>query len=254
MSAGIALVAGVARVGGRGDLRDVLRHHRRVAAVAVAGQQQGVAAHGVGAAVRAYYLHAGDTPAVGEQGAHPCLGHQHHAGRLGRLREAPDQPGTGLLRHRVHARDAVAGVQEAFQHMERDGMRVGQPFQRRARGRGDGARDGRVRAVVVLVLDVGGEQLGRVLHADGALPARMAGRDEAGGQRRGALRHRVAFQHHAFDAGVGQGQRGGKAAGAAADDGHRRARSKRDGARENRHGACCFREVRRFVGQAPRGA
>ena len=215
----VALVAGVAEIGGVGHGRHVPAQQVRGGAVAAARQDQGGAGDVLLCAVRAVQAGALDAAgAVGEQGLDVGAGQDGDAGGLGRGQQPGHQGGTGALGDGVHAVAAVAGIQEAVQHRERDAVAVGQPLQRRAGGGGDAQRLGRVGLPGGLAGDVGGKQGGGVVDALGALEPGAGGGDEAGRQRGGPGGRAVAFQHGNLRARIMGGQGGNQAARAGADD------------------------------------
>ena len=198
----------------------MLAHHGGVAAEAVTGQDQRIAADGFTRAVRSFADHGRDPAlAVMPQLARQCA-RQHQRARVRRrLSQRGHQRLARALAQRVHAAGAMTGVQEAVQQLE------AQPglFQRvdgGRRGPGIGLHQMRGGGAAGLGQDVGGEVVHAVRHAGGALHARTRRRNEAGRQRGGPGRHGVTLDHHAFHARPRQPDGGGQAAGAAADDEH----------------------------------
>ena len=220
---GAAVVAGMAGKDGAAHLGQLRRHHLRIAAKAVAGQQQGAAGQGFGAAVRAQITQA-QHPAlrVAVQLAHQGIGQQHRAGLGGCRLQRGHQRRAGALRQRVHAAQAVAGVEKAVQQLKAQAVALLQ----RVHGRADGLRVGGCQlggsAASGLGLDVGGKARGRiVVNTRRPLHRRASRRDEARRQRGGALGAGIAFEQHAINAGVAQHHCSGQPAGAGTDDGHR---------------------------------
>ena len=232
---GIALVAGVAGVGGVGDFGNILLHHRTVAAVAIAGEDQGITADLFGRSIRAREPNPADATGafcIGEQRGDMRCAEQGDAGARRRLGEAAHQPGTGFFCHGMHARHTVAGIEKPFEYLKLNAVLVRKPFERRARCRTHGARDCRVGTAMVLAGDITGEEFDRVanewiggaarIFSRSLLPACPASGDQARRQGRRAGGQRIALQHHAFDTGIGQRECGGHAAGTAANDQHAR--------------------------------
>ncbi len=220
---GAAVVARMATEGRVRHLGQQRAHHRRIAAEAIAGQQQGVARQQFFTTIGALVADT-DDPVFGiePQRVDQRLREHRDAGRLHCGLQARHQRRAGLLRQRVHAVPAVAGIEKTIEHDPVEPVPRLQRIERRAdrfRVRLD-QRRGRI--AMRLGLDVRGEAIGAVVDdALRPLCTRVRRGDEAGRQRRRAARHCVAFEHHAVDAGVVQHQRGGQAAGARADDGDR---------------------------------
>ena len=80
----------------------------------------------------------------------------------------------------MHAHGGVAGVVEVVNHIERQAETISQPFDEWPGALCDRSDERRVRLVIRLALDIGGEQLRAVGNALGALKARTGGRDEPG--------------------------------------------------------------------------
>ena len=198
-------------------------HHRGVAAEARAGEHEGAAPDFLHRSVRPHERHAAHpVGAIGIHRRHVRGGEQVETRARRRALEGGHQRGAGLFRHRVHAQCAVAGVQEPLDQHERHAVRVGEPFERRARCAADGFDHARVRLVVILAPDVGDHQRERVGDASLPLPARLAGGNEPRRQGGRAGRRRVALEHEHLRARIARRQRGDEPAGARADDEHRR--------------------------------
>jgi hypothetical protein len=118
-----AVVAGMAGEDGVAHLGQQLAHHRRIAAEAVAGEQQDVAGDVLDPAVRTREGDA-DDPVLGiaPELVDARLMNLQCARAQRRRIERADQRGAGALRHRVHAERAVARVDEALQQLEADAV------------------------------------------------------------------------------------------------------------------------------------
>ena len=60
----------------------------------------------------------------------------------------------------MHARDTVAGVEKAFEHLKLNPVFVREPFERGANRRAHRARHQQVRAAMIFVFDIACQQLG----------------------------------------------------------------------------------------------
>ena len=189
----------------------MLAHHGGVAAEAVTGQDQRVAADGFTRTVRSFADHGRDPAlAVMPQLARQCA-RQHQRARVRRrLSQRGHQRLARALAQRVHATGAMTGVQKAIQQLEaqpgpfqrvdggrRGGHRLAPDARRRRRRSWPGCRR---------------RSRPRCPPPAAALHARTRRRNEAGRQRGGPGRHGVTLDHHAFHARPRQPDGGGQAA------------------------------------------
>ena len=80
----------------------------------------------------------------------------------------------------MHTQRRMAGVVEVIDYVEWHSVRVGKPFDQRSRAARDRLDNHRVVFAFGFALDVGGEQIGAVGDALGALEARTRCGDEPG--------------------------------------------------------------------------
>ncbi|MNI42439.1 hypothetical protein D3C73_967350 [compost metagenome] len=229
----------------------MLGHHGGVAAKAVAGQDQHLAADHVNGPVGPFAAHGGDAAAVVSTAVVPVAavpvaavptavvpvaayparifnpdfsGQRARQQMRTRARGGAFQRGhqghARTLRQGVHAARAVARVEKAVQHVESQAM-ARQHVHGRGRRAGIGGDQMRRGRAVGLGLDVSGETRRVISDAGRALHGRPCRRNKPRRQRRRAAGRGVALDQYGFDAGLRQPQRGGQSAGARADDQHR---------------------------------
>ena len=218
---GAAVVAGMAGKGGVAHGGQQVADHVRVAAKAIAGQQQGIAAQVFQGAVRtlvtqAQHLIGGVHPEF----AHQRFGHDVGASGLRRTFQSRHQRSAGALGHRVHAAHPVAGVQKAVQHFKGDAVVRFQRINRLRHGLGISAHQMWRGVAMGFGLHVLRKQGAGVFNAQRLLQARARCRDKARRQSRGAAGAGIALQQHALNAGVAQANGRAQTAGTRAHDGH----------------------------------
>ena len=217
---GAAVVADMAAVDGLAHGGQMLGHHGRVAAKAVAGQQQHVAADHIHRAIGPFASDSGHAAVVVDPDvAGECSRQQHRARRGRGAFQCGHQRLACAFRQRVHAARGVTGVEKAVQHVERQAV-----ARQRVHGRGGSAGVGshqmRRGRAVRLGLDVGRKARGVVIDAGRALHGGTRRRNEARRQRRRPAGRGVALDQYRFNASFRQPQRGGQPASARADDEH----------------------------------
>ena len=166
-----------------GHFRDIAADKIGIAAITVAGQDQRLATDALADAVAAKDFDAAN-PAIGpgQQRFGHALGDNGNAAGFGGAAQPVDQLQSGARGQAVHAQGGMAGIVEVVDHIERQAVTIGQPFDQWPGALCDRIHDGRIRFVVRLALDIGGEQLRAVGDALGALKARTGGGNEPGRQ------------------------------------------------------------------------
>ena len=132
--------------------------------------------------------------------------------------QAVDQFPPGAGRQAVHAQRGMTRVIEVVDHIERQAVTVGEPFDQRPGTPRDGIDDCLIGLAMCLALDIGGKQVGAVDDGLVALETGAGGGDEPRRQRGRAGRYGVALDENGLDAGLLGGQRGAQSGGAGADD------------------------------------
>jgi len=217
---GVAAIAGMAVIQGIGHFGNVSGNEIRVAAIAIAGKDQGPAANGFPCPVRPGYLNTGNPVAVAQERCDRRIGDKREAGGFGGVQQSSHQRRAGLLRDRMHAVGAVAGIEEIIEHNPFQTMSVGEPFQCRTDGVHHAVDDFPVGAVPGLHLDVGGKPRRTVLDRLVLLEPCRRGGNEAGRHGGGPRSGRVPFDDDDIRMGVQGAQAGRQATGTGADDQH----------------------------------
>ncbi len=209
----VALVAGMAEIERVLQRRDVLGDEVLVAAIAVAGQHQRIAADAVLAAVGAGDDEAADAAVRRrDEGGDARLGDDVDLRRLGRRAQAGRSARRRSARRgRASRAGGVAGIGEVGDDGEGEAVALGQPVDGGGCALGHRREDGGVGVAVRLLLDVGGEGRHAVGDAGGALGGCAGRGDEAGRERRGALGQRIALEDDGRDARFLRGEGGAEA-------------------------------------------
>ena len=216
----VALVADMAFIEKLGRLGNESLQHFLAAAVAVAGEDQRLAANVLGLAVGARHAHATDAAVgVGIEVRRMRGGGERDFLALHRREQRRVQLGAVEGLRRVHVRPAVAGILEVEDAGKRHLLPLDQPLDRVLRLVGDQPRDGVVAFAVRLRQDVLVEKVGRVVEEScRALQLGARCGDLSARERGAAGGLGVALDDEHLRAVLLRRQRGDGAAGAGADD------------------------------------
>jgi len=166
-----------------GDFGDVALDQLPIAAEAVAGEDQRIAADQI-VGLAAPAPDPCDTPAgFGIERGHRRMGENRDVGPLGGRSQPIDQFRAAPARQPVHPERGMAGIIEVLDHLEREGVAIGEPLDRRRGAFADHAYQRGIGFAVRLGQDILGEELWAIRDPLRALEARPCGRDQAGRQR-----------------------------------------------------------------------
>ena len=211
----VAGIAGMTEIGASRDVGNVFCDQIRVSAKAVAGEDKGVAGDDL-RAVAPVDADGGDAVALAVKRRRAGVGGNRNVGGCGQ--QARLQRRAGLFGRRMHPVARMAGIEEIVEDNPLDARMIRQPFDGRGDGVGGEAGEGGVGCIVRLRHQVGEEQVGRVLYADGSLKPRAWRGHEARREGSGACRRLVPLQRQNLAARMMGAEGGGQAAGARADD------------------------------------
>ena len=165
-----ALVSSMTKIQRVPHFRDQLGHHLGVAAIAVAGQNNGLATQ---CFLTVVWSTEPDTPdrtiGVGEKVRHPRVRNDRYLERFGAAVQGADQLLAGLRWRAVHAVAAVAGIEEAVDDVQAQPMDVVQPIDAYSRLATKGGDHGRIIFLVRFVDDIRRHLIGAVVEPLGLL-------------------------------------------------------------------------------------
>ena len=217
----VALVADMAEIDRIADLGHELAHHLAIAAKAVAGEDQGLAADPFDRPVGQHGRDAADVTGLGrEKLLDPAFRDQGNLLGLERGAQPVDQFPPGPRRKPVHPAAGMAGIAEIPHDGERQAVAVRQPVDDLGRPFGQCAHKVRVVPALGLVHDVVGKETGVVLDPRVLLHLGPGGRDQPGRQGGRSRRHRVRLEDQDLFPALVRRERGDHARRAGPDDQH----------------------------------
>jgi hypothetical protein len=203
---------------GLGHIGDVPRHHLRIAAKAVARQDQRAAADVLGLAVGAQKTRADNATLLsGEEVGDLRRGHHIDTARRDRLQQGRQQLGPVQSGSRVHVRLRVAGIAEGLVRRQRHAVRPHQPLDGPGGFAGDAPRHRGIGPALRLDQQVALEDLRCIVDAGLSLQPGPGGRNLPARERGAAAGRGVAFQDQRSCAAFMGRQRRAAAAGAGPD-------------------------------------
>ena len=216
---GVAAISRMTEIEGVCHLRDIASDKIGIAAVTVAGKDQRLATDALAGAVAAKDFHATNPAARLDQECFcQALGDNGNTAGFGHATQPVDQLRSRARGQAVHAQGGMAGVIEVVDHIERQAVAIGQPFDQSSGTLRDRIYDDHIRIVFRFALDIGGEQLRAVGNALAPLKASTGGWNESGRQRRRPRRKRVTFDYQRLGARFPCRQCRAQTGGARADD------------------------------------